>query len=228
MEQIRPVVVRVVIGSFSLAALMGIAVLLGAGGFGETEGRILATTVIVGIESLAVLCYLAVSGRSAESVGAAGAVVSTVPFGIALALTWADNVGGDALWQTFGVTLTVAASLAQVSLLLSRDHRQPWLLTGTLAAISVVALMIIGPILHVGGDDDLYWRLFGVVAILDALGTIALIALSLFSGSAASAPSPSEPPVLSDAVTSRLVDAARRRSTSPSELLGQMLDRLEP
>lgn len=228
MRDLRSVVVKVVIGSFSVAALMGIAALLGAGGFGDTQGRILATTVVVGIESLAVLCYLGVAGRSTAWLGLVGGLVSLVPFGIALSLTWGDDLGGETLWRTFGVGVTIAASLAQACLLLSRDHRSRTLLGLTLVAAMVVAGMIIGPILDQGGDDDLYWRLFGVVAILDTLGTIVLIALSLFGGAPArTSRTTDEPLLLSDTVASRLRDAAARRGTSPDDLLIGLLDDLD-
>ena len=61
MKGFRRIVVILVIGSFSVAALLGIIALLGGGELGETEGKVLLTTVIVGVESIAVLCYLAVA-----------------------------------------------------------------------------------------------------------------------------------------------------------------------
>lgn len=56
---LRRVVLYVVIGSFAIAALMGIAALLTGGAFGETEGKILLTTLATGLSALAVLCCLA-------------------------------------------------------------------------------------------------------------------------------------------------------------------------
>ena len=44
---VRRAVLAVTISSFSIAALMGIGALLGAGGFGETSVRVLLTTVVV-------------------------------------------------------------------------------------------------------------------------------------------------------------------------------------
>ena len=70
---IRRWIVRLTIGSFSVAALMGIVALLGGGEFGETEGRILLTTLLVGVVSIAVLCYLATAGDGpSPSVSPAG------------------------------------------------------------------------------------------------------------------------------------------------------------
>lgn len=224
MKDLRSLVVSLVIGSFGIAALMGIAALLGAGSFGETQAKILLTTVIVGVESIAMLCFLAVAGRPAAPLGVTGALISLVPTAIALYITWSASFEDDFTWRTFGVTVTVAASIAQACLLLSRRHDRPLLLAGTMLVITVVAVMIIGPILDIGGDADLYWRLFGVVAILDALGTITLIALSVFG--------PKEPAStvavgrLSDPVAARLSDVAAQRGTSPDDLVTRWLDGL--
>lgn len=225
MKDLRSIVVRLVIGSFGLAALLGVIALLGGGSFGETEGQILLTTVIVGVECVALLCYLAVAGRSHAWVGVIGAIVSLIPFGIALTLTWSNGDLGESAWRTFGVSVTVAATLAQASLLLGLTRGRRVLLGTTLAAATVVALMIIGPLLDQGGDDDLYWRLFGVVAILDALGTVVLVALRVFDGISAPADTV-RAPQLTAAVEARLADAAASRHTSPTELLSRLLDDL--
>ena len=205
--------------------MLGVIALIGGGSFGETEGRILMTTVIVGVESIAVLCYLTVAGRSSAWLGMLGGVVSLVPFGIALALTWSDGDLGENTWRAFGVSITIAATLAQVALLIGLTHRRRPLLAATLTMASIVAVMIIGPILDIGGDDDLYWRVFGVIAILDALGTVVLVALRVFD----SGPEPAATtrgPALSAAVEDRLRAAAAARDTSPDDLLNRMLDDL--
>ncbi len=79
-RQVRKVVVRLTIGSFSVAALLGIAALLAGGRFGETEARILLTTLLVGVVSIAVLCFLATAGKRFQLVGVAGGVTVLVPW----------------------------------------------------------------------------------------------------------------------------------------------------
>lgn len=223
MKNLRGTVVKIVIGSFSLAALLGIIALLGGGSFGETEGKILLTTVIVGVESVAVLCYLSLAGRSTAWVGIAGGVVSVVPFILALLLTWEAVDGNESWGQAFGVGVTLAASIAQVCLLLALvgRHRIGPALIATLAAIAVVAVMISIAIFN--GDDlgDTYWRAFGVVAILDVLGTVVLSALAAFGRGR---PDRGEPDLLTPAIESRIIDAAAQRGLTPSELITQALD----
>ena len=79
MKDFSRLVTTLVIGSFSVAALLGIIALLGGGELGETEGHVLLTTVIVGVESIAMLCYLAVSGRPTAIVGLVGAWCRSSP-----------------------------------------------------------------------------------------------------------------------------------------------------
>src|SRR5699024_4338850 len=95
---IRRWIVRVTMGSFSLAALLGIVALLSGGEFGETEGQILLTTLLVGVVSIAVLCYLTTAGRHSQPVGVVGGVTVLVPLVTGLLLIWADSDGSsDAL-----------------------------------------------------------------------------------------------------------------------------------
>ena len=222
MSDLRRLVSTTVIVSFSLAALLGILALLGGGSFGETECRVLLTTVIVGVESVAALCYLGLAGQRLAPIAAAGGVVSIAATVLALWLTW----GGDDstwLWQAFGVAATLAASLAQASLLLALVGRRTTRasLAGTLLAIAVVAVMAIIPIVTKSGMSDGYWRAFGVVAILDVLGTIVLTAIGVFRRRADEG---TEPRLLTPAVESRLIDAAQQRGTSPSQLVSDALD----
>ena len=225
MKDIRRLVSTIVIVSFSLAALMGIIALLSGGEFGETEGRVLLTTVIVGVESVAMLCYLAMAGHRLAVVGAAGALVSIVAFSLALWLTWGGDsvVEGDGLWKAFGVALTLAASIAQASLLLALAgrHHIGLGLVGTLVAITVAAAMIVYAILRGGDLNDAYWRVFGVVAILDVLGTVVLTAVGAFRRRP---DEDLEPRLLTTAVESRLLEAAKERGTSPSQLISDALD----
>jgi hypothetical protein len=221
MKDLRRVVVTLVIGSFSVAALLGIIALLGGGDLGETEGRVLLTTVIVGVESIAVLCYLAVATRRAAFVGLAGGLISLVPFTVALWFTWSES-DSQPLWDTFGVSVTIAATLAHACLLLALDRgRLRLLLAGTLVAMAIVAAMISNAILN--GEDlgDLYWRSFGVVAILDVLGTVVFAALGIFSRRAKA---DGEPDLMTPALESRVLDAARSRGVSPTQLISDALD----
>ena len=223
MKDLRRLVVTLVIGSFSVAALLGIIALLGGGELGETEGRVLLTTVVVGVESIAVLCYLAVAGKRAALVGLAGGLVSLVPFSLALWLTWGGSEpDSNWLWDVFGVSVTVAATLAHACLLLALDRgRLRLLLVGTLVAMAIVSTMICNAILNGENLGDLYWRTFGVVAILDVLGTVVFAALGIFGRRARAE---AEPDLMTPTLESRVIDAAQSRGVSPNQLISDALD----
>jgi hypothetical protein len=223
MKDLRKLVIWLVIGSFSIAALLGIIALLGGGSFGETEAKVLLTTVIVGVESIAVLCYLAVAGRSTAIVGMVGGVVSLVPFGLALSLTWGGYDGDNPVWETFGVGVTIAASIAQACLLLAMAERRKfdWMLISTLVSIVIVAAMISVAIVDGADLGDGFWRTFGIVAILDVLGTVVIAAMKAFGRDKQPE---GEPALLTTAIESRIATAAKERGVSPAELITDALD----
>jgi hypothetical protein len=189
---VRRWIVRITIGSFSVAALMGIAALLGGGDFGETEGRVLLTTLLVGVVSIAVLCYLATAGRPSQPVGVAGGVIVLVPFVTGLVMIWGDlqNGPGEGLLRTFGVGAIVAATLAQVCLLLALGEKAVplarRLLLGTIALAALVAVLTSVLVLGYDPHGDGFYRALGVVAILDVLGTVVGAALMKFGPGGAS------------------------------------------
>jgi hypothetical protein len=222
MRDLRKLVSAVVIGSFSFAALLGVAAILGGGVFGETEINVLITTVIVGCESVAVLCYLGLAGHRLAVVGAVGGLTSVVATATALVMTWSDSLGGEHTWQVFSISATLAWSFAQAALLLTlvgRRRISPGLAL-TLLAIAVVAAMISIPIVALDPMSGNYWRAFGVIAILDVLGTIILTANGVFRRPA---PAPDEP-LLAPTVEARILAAAGTRHTSPSQLVSDALD----
>jgi F0F1-type ATP synthase assembly protein I len=181
----RRVAATLTIGSFSVAALMGIVALLGGGDFGEGEARVLLTTLIVGCASICVLCYLATAGTPWATAGVLGAVVLVLPTASALILVWSDWSGDEeGLLKAFGVGVVGAVSLAQVCLLLALAGAREalrLLLGATVLLALVVALIISGLILG-EIDADGVWRLLGVTAILDVLGTLVTVALAKFGG----------------------------------------------
>ncbi|MFN3708418.1 hypothetical protein [Microcella sp.] len=178
-----------IIISFSAAAVVGIVALLG-GDFGETQGKILLTTVLFGAASITALCHLAIADRSMRIVAAAGLLASLAALVTGMVLIWRDwNLPDLDTWlQAFGVAGVLAVSLAHANLLLllAGRRRRPIRigLAATLVAIGIVAIMLILPIVTEGdipGDDgDLYWRVFGVIAILDVLGTVVVPVLAIF------------------------------------------------
>ena len=179
-----------IIVSFSLAAVVGIIALL-SGDFGETQGRIVLTTLLLGATSITALCHLAIADRAMRIVGFVGLAASTVTLVTGLVLIWRDwgATDFDEWLKVFATAGIIAVSFAHANLLLLLAGRRRAVirigLMVTLVMIAVVAIMIILPIVSEGeipgvGNEEWYWRLFGVVGILDVLGTVVVPVLAIF------------------------------------------------
>jgi hypothetical protein len=180
---VRRAVLAVTISSFSIAALMGIVALLGAGDFGETSIRILLTTVVVGCASVVTLCCLVVVGGRFEPVGVLGFLVALTTTGLALLMVWgsSDDLIED-LYRVLGVGVTASLTLAQVCLLLGLAGARPSLarpmwVTVVLAVVvgCMVSAMVTG---HEPSEEFL--RTLGIIGILDVLGTLVTISIGVF------------------------------------------------
>lgn len=178
----RTAMVAVIIGSFSIAALGGIAVLLTGGSLSETEGRVLWTTFVVGVASVAILCNLSTAGTRFVPVGVLGGLASVAALVSALVLVWAPYDAGDSWWKPCSISSILAATLAQACLLLvlTRDSasRVRTLLVPTLLAAAWVAGQCCVLIIDEDLGSDLSWRVLGIMAIVDVLGTVVVAALS--------------------------------------------------
>ncbi|SFR84935.1 hypothetical protein SAMN05428970_3085 [Agromyces sp. CF514] len=245
----RRTAIVVLVASLSITAVVGIVTLL-SGDFGEVQGRVLGTTLLIAGASILALCHLTVLARPVRVVGFVGLAASAVVLVIGLVLIWTpwyDNGGGwpAELWRWFGITSIVAVSLAHANLLLQLSGRRRravrvslWI---TLAAIAVVAVMLVIPLLtdwNVPGDEgETYWRWFGVIAIVDALGTIVLpvVALLIREQPATAtvleaAPAATDGPAAAsapDALEQRIAELAARTGLERAALIGAALDAFE-
>lgn len=235
MRDIRRAVITLVIGSFSLAALIGIVAMLGSG-FGDTQARVIATTTIIGFESIAALCYLSLAGHRLVAVGVLGAAASVAATLCALVLTWSDDSFSGDLWRWFGVSVTIAATFAQASMLIALTRRPSLspLLWATVGVAGILALILCGIIVGDAGNVGTA-KLVGVLAILDVLGTLVLIALGVFGGRVETVAPPApraavaraDELALTEAAENRLVRTAAARGITPSQALLEALDALE-
>ncbi|HET6165597.1 MAG TPA: hypothetical protein VFE07_02105 [Marmoricola sp.] len=225
----RRVAATLTIGSFSIAALMGIVALLGGGVFGEGEARVLLTTLIVGCASICVLCYLSTSGTPWVAAGVTGAGVLVLPTVSALILVWSDWSGDEeGLLKAFGVGVVGAVSLAQICLLLALAGAREalrLLLAATVVLACIVAVVVSGLILG-EVDADGVWRLLGVTAILDVLGTLVTVALAKFGGRNEPARYDGRSRVTLSADRARAIgDLAARTGRSREDIVAEAVDR---
>ncbi|MEN9621014.1 MAG: hypothetical protein RL499_1207, partial [Actinomycetota bacterium] len=160
-----------IIISFSLAAIVGIIALL-SGDFGETQGRIILTTLLLGATSITALCHLAIADRAMRLVGFVGLAASALALVTGLVMIWRDwnDSSFDTWLKVFIVASILAVSFAHANLLLLLAGRRRRLirigLMVTLAMIAAVAIMITLPVVSEGDipgyeNETWYWRLFG-------------------------------------------------------------------
>lgn len=224
----RRLAATLTIGSFSIAALMGIAALLGPGDFGEGEGRVVLTTVIVGCASMCSLCYLATSGTRWAPLGLLSGVALALPVVTGLTLVWSDwSLDADGTLRAFGVGVVLSLTLAQLCLLLSLagDGRLGAVLWPTVLVAAVVALLVSGMVLGQDATDGL-WRLVGVLAILDVLGTLVTIAWAKFADRSAPGSGVRLRVTLSEHQTVALRRLAAGTGHSPDRLVAEAVDRM--
>lgn len=186
-----------------------------------------------------VLRLLSLAGHRFAPIGVVGGVSSAIATGCALLFTWA-HFGSEPLFEavekTFGVTTILALTAAQLALLISLvlgpgvSQGLRAMLGASALAASLVAAMTIGPVLTEADPGDDYWRVLGIVAILDALGSVVLIALGAFgraqqraAAGGGGAGSRGEAVRLSEAQLLLLERVARERGTTSSEVLDRAL-----
>jgi len=161
--------------SLSISALIGIIIFL-LGSFGEIEAKIIFTTLTIGGFSLTALCSSALYGKHRYvSFSAIGMIVAVIGFLITTLAIW-EILDFDKVGKLIAILIILSASIAHSSLLLlikSRKTIVNVLLMLTLLFISIVAFMLIILVLsEFDMDFEFYYRLLGVFAILDVLGTI--------------------------------------------------------
>jgi hypothetical protein len=187
---VRRIAIWTVIISLVVTALIGIYTIV-SGEFGETQSKVMLTTLAVAGFSILALCHLAVFGRDVKVFGWVGIGTSGVALGLAATLIWWN--WSDMMYQpsdlylnltkSFAVSALVAVSLAHANLmLLLQNSSLRWIRTAlsvALVFITIVPALVLPVILTDGtfppmSFQDVYWRFFGVILILDALATIAL------------------------------------------------------
>ena len=159
--------------SIAVNAALGIYAVL-APDFGETQGKILGTSLCVtGAVVLALACEPAWERKLLGPLPPVGAVLGAVGFTLAVIGIWTESE--SELWgKTMGTIFAVAVACAVASLLaLARlAPRHAWVFTVTLALLGLGAAMI-SFLLWLGDDPaDEYLRAFGVVMIVLAAFTV--------------------------------------------------------
>jgi len=165
---------RVAIILIAINAALAVAI-LALGRMGQTEGRILGTSMLATTTALLAMVQLpAVRDRRIGISPIIGITACGIGFVIVTAGIWTD--GFSEFWgRTAGTAYTVAVAGAVAVILTSWPIRGRAKWVGTAAPILVVitAVMILGGIWF-EFDSEAYWRSFGVVAVLLAATGLAV------------------------------------------------------
>lgn len=168
---------RIGLGTFFASivvnAVLGMYAVL-APGFGDTQGKILLTSLCVtGAVLLALACEPAWERGLLGPVPIAGAVLGVVAFTGAIVGIWSE-VESETFGQALGSTFTFAIAGAVASLLalarLSRDHG--WVFAVTLGLLALGATLVAGMFWLEDEAGDPYLRGTGVVLIALAAFTV--------------------------------------------------------
>lgn len=160
--------------SLGISALLGIVVFL-FGDFGDMEFRLLLTTLTVGGYSVTGLCCAVVyERRRFTSLALTGMIVSVFGFLFTVSVIW-KAIAFEASWEALLIFIILAFSTAHSCLLLLIESDETIVnpsLSATITFIAIVALMLIVLVVLAGEVYGFYYRLLGVFAILDVLGTV--------------------------------------------------------
>jgi hypothetical protein len=183
----RKLLLRLIIVSLSITAMLGIISVLGTG-LGETGVKILASVIGIDAASILALCCTgaakSVSQRAVQVTGILGACLGLAA-GICV-IWWDMTASGvrEGILRASVVFFILAAASAHACLVLpSRSHSRPAraVVTGTVLCIGAAAELIANYALFPNFDPGKgYIRALTVILILDALGTILILLMHRF------------------------------------------------
>ena len=192
-EGVRRLLLRTAAVSFTIAALIGIATLIG-GDAGYEQERIGFSAALVSAVALIAtpgVVLLDQAGRSAlwSAVGGLTLVFSMLVLVLGLLAFWTDAVDDE---ETIGVVVAVALTGSHTSLLTigRREGDAPTaasLISATIA-VGVTLGVLISLAILLDADDEGVGRAIAVLAVLDALGLVLIPISRRLQGPGSAAP----------------------------------------
>lgn len=181
---------RLGLGLFFLSvasnAVIAIYALL-APGFGETEGRVLGTSLYVTAALLLVLaCEPALERRLLGPVPLVASACGAIAFALLIGALWSGDDPPETLLKLAGTALTagVAGTLASLLVLARLGRRFTFVLVAAFALTAVAGAMIVLGI-WIQPSDDIYGRALGAVLVALAALVVTIPVLHRLSRSEA-------------------------------------------
>jgi hypothetical protein len=220
-EERRTLLLRVVISSLCLAALIAIVALL-SGDFSDTNARIALTAAAISIYALAAMPgFTAMAGPATRLVGTLAVWFAGGGLALAVLAIWIDLDDGRDLIEPWAVVSIVALALAHASLLLSRrradDSEAIRRIVGlTLLSDLVVTAISVAAITGDEGDGDGI-RVLGAFLVCSALGSALPPIMRRLAGPAA--PDPRSPDAMPPELLARALGLDRSDEVRASAFL---------
>jgi hypothetical protein len=166
------------IASLSISALCAIIIFL-LGDFGELQLKILVTTLTIGVFSLTGLCCATLLNKQRFPLLAIFGIIASMWGILSINLLIWKIVNwdtSDSYWNSVIITIILSFSIAHSCLLLLINSKSSIVKTSlviTLLSISIVAIgLIILTLIEFANINNIWYRILGVFAVLDVLGTI--------------------------------------------------------
>lgn len=176
----RRFLLRTIVAGACLTAVVAIVALL-AGNLDQTSGRVLLTTTAISVFGvLAVPAQMLLDRGTLPVLARLSGALTGATFLLTCVVIWTPDLTTN-LWRAWGVGLTLTLSAAQVAAVEARRRdsdshairRLAGLSMVTAGSLAVLATVgILGPVASGG-----YFRLTGVLAVLDVLSLVIVAAL---------------------------------------------------
>lgn len=173
-SEIKSAFLKSFIGFLVLTAVIAIITVIG-GEMGSTQARILGTTFTISIASIcAMSCVAFLEKRTFKPAGIAGMVFSLISAILIISAIWADI--HNEIYLKFTIAAGVSAFSFAHSLLLflpKLDEDKEWVQSAAAVTITLLAIQIIMAVWF-EIDDQVYYRIMTVIAIVVGLETLVI------------------------------------------------------
>ena len=170
--EIKKMSLKCFVGFLGLTAVIAIISVL-SGEFGELQWKILATTGTISAASIcAMSCAAFIEKRKLLKLGLSGIILSIIAAVLVIFGLWPE-IDSDAYWKITASVAVFAVEFAHAFLLVlpQLDDRQKWFQLFSAVSIFILACLIVNAVwLEV--DDEVYYRILAVAAIVVALETL--------------------------------------------------------
>lgn len=173
-SEIKSHFLRSFIGFLVLTALIAIFTVI-SGEVGDIQARILGTTFTISIASIcAMSCAAFLEQRNFKPAGISGMFFSLMSAILIIIVIWAD-IDSDLYFKITVAVVVCAFSFAHSLLLFlpKRDEDKEWIQRTAAITIAILAIQIITAV-WIEIDDQAYYRVMTVIAILVGLETLVI------------------------------------------------------